>query len=243
MCNRLTKTLKGRINFIRSKYSIRKYTLVYLLFLTKNPKKYWWKKTGTGKTVVPSDRLSYSPCFWGQEEGAARIRVSHLARCQLDGAGNSRWWDQVCRRQVSHHCVVVHLRPWNQLEEASRAMLQATSKTIKTATDWDLVSHHLHVSKHRQLALSIETRVCLCFNWAAEERTPMWLEIAYWEVKNSICSGEAYRSFSWQGLQGLPSASPQEAFSLAEQGGCEWPTFRLGCRTRGRFSKCQLGST
>lgn len=167
---------------------------------------------------------------------------SHLAECQLDGAGKSWWRDQACPRQVSHHCVVVHLRPWNELEETSPAVLQATSKTIKTATNWNLVSHHLHEIKHRQLALSIETRVCLCFNWAAEERTPMWLEIAYWEVKNSICSREAYRWFSWQGSQGLPSASPQEAFSLTEQGRCEWPTFRLGCRTRGRFSKCQLGS-
>lgn len=168
---------------------------------------------------------------------------SHLTQCQLDGAGKSWPWDQACPKQISHHCVVVHLRPWNQLEETSRAMLQATSKTIKTATNWDLVSHHLHVSKHRQLALSIETCVCLCFNWAAEERTPMWLEIAYWEVKNSICSREAYRWFFWQGSQGLLSASPQEAFSLAEQGRCEWPTFRLGCWTRGQFSKCQLGST
>lgn len=193
--------------------------------------------------MVPSDRLSYSPCPWGEEERAARIRVSHLAQRQLDGAGKSWWRDQACPRQVSHHCVLVHLRPWNELEETSPAMLRATSKTIKTATNWDLGSHYLHISKHQQLALSIETRVCLCFSWAAEERTPMWLETAYWEVKNSICSREAYCWFSWQGSQGLPSASPQEAFSLAEQGWCEWPTFRLGCRTRGRFSKCQLGST
>lgn len=103
---------------------------------------------------------------------------------------------------------------WGELEGASPSTLQAASKTIKTATNRDPVSHHLHVSKHRQLALSTETHVCFCFNWAAEERTPKWLEIAYSEVKNSICSREAYRWCSWQGSRrAAVSQSPGSALA------------------------------
>lgn len=76
------------------------------------------------------------------------------------GGGSELW----CPRQVLHQRAVVRPRSWGELEGASPATLQAASKTIKPATNRDPVSHHLHVSKRRQLALSTETHVCFCFN-------------------------------------------------------------------------------
>lgn len=164
--------------------------------------------------MTPSERSSLCQLFSihipketrRELHGTGVVTLSYTSWMGLGHPGDK---SQLCPRQVLHQCPAVRPRPQGELEGASPARLQAAFKTIKTATNQDPVSHYLHVSKHRQLALSTETHVCFCFNWAAEERTPMWLEIAYSEVKNSICSREAYRWCSWQGSHGAAvSQSP-----------------------------------
>lgn len=165
---------------------------------------------------------------------------------------NTRWMSlgrsgdesKLCPRQVLHQWVVVCSRPWDELEGAYPVRLQAASNTTKTATSQDPVSHYLHISKHQQLALSTKTHVCFCFHWVAEEKTPMWLEIAYAEFKNSICSRETCHWCSWQGSHGAAVRLAPGSTRAHGARAVKMANIRAQLpNQKKRFSKLQVGST
>lgn len=232
--------LRGLINNIAIT-STCKCTLFSSFLLLKTQSKIHDRKQKLGKTVTLSKMLP--PCFLfsmshRKGRGAIWDRGSRLFQHQLDGVG--MFWCVPSRFYTNTQQYVP--RPWVELKGAS-ARLQAASKSIEAATNQDPVSCYFHVSKHQRLALSAETCVCFCFNWAAEERTPMWLEIAYSEVKNSICSREAYCWCSWQGLHGAAVSQSPGSTLAHEARAVKVANIWAWLPNQKRFSKLQLRST
>lgn len=71
----------------------------------------------------------------------------------------------------------------------------------------------------------------------------MWLEIAYSEVKNSICSREAYCWCSWQGLHGAAVSQSPGSTLAHEARAVQVANIWAWLPNQKRFSKLQLRST